>query len=135
MALSGEEAWEKFQKHHFDIVVTDYKMTGITGLELIQRIREASSPARIILLSGFVNGLGMTQKSTGADELIAKSNKEVAELLRAVKKLSIRPKTPQPRLAKGFDSRKKSYRLLGGILAAGPGGSGGASATCSQACR
>jgi CheY-like chemotaxis protein len=95
-ALSGEEAWDIFQRQHFDIVVTDFRMSGITGLELIQRIRAANSPARVILLSGFLNGLGMTEKSTGADELIAKSNKEVPELLRAVKKLSARPRRRSP---------------------------------------
>ena len=95
-ALSGEEAWEIFQKHHFDIVVTDYRMKGITGLELIQRIRAARSPARIILLSGFINGMGMSEKTTGADEHIAKSNNEVPELLRAVKKLSARARRHSP---------------------------------------
>ena len=90
-ALSGEEAWEIFQKDHFDIVVTDFRMKGMTGLDLIQRIRAANSPARIVLLSGFLNGLGMTEESTGADELVAKSDKEVPELLRAVKKLSAQP--------------------------------------------
>jgi CheY-like chemotaxis protein len=94
--LSGEEAWDLFQKTHFDIVVTDYQLKGMTGLELIQRIRAANSPARMILLSGLVNGLGMTEKSTGADELVCKSNKEVPELLRAVKKLSVRPRRRAP---------------------------------------
>jgi len=90
-ALSGEEAWDIFQKNHFDIVVTDFRMTGMTGLDLIRRIRAVKSPARIVLLSGFLNGLGMTEQSTGADELVAKSDKEVPELLRAVKKLSAQP--------------------------------------------
>lgn len=95
-ALNAGEAWETFQKNHFDIVVTDFRMHGMSGLELIRRIREAGSPARIILLSGFLNGLGMTEESTGADELITKSNKEVVELLRAVKKLSVRPRRRSP---------------------------------------
>ena len=90
-ALSGEEAWEIFQKKHFDIVVTDFRMKAMTGLELIQRIRASNSPARIVLLSGFLTGLGMTEESTGADELVAKSDKEVPELLRAVKRLLTPP--------------------------------------------
>ncbi|HWE52916.1 MAG TPA: response regulator [Bryobacteraceae bacterium] len=90
-ALSGEEAWELFQKSHFDIVVTDYRMEAMTGLDLIQLIRATDSPARIVLLSGFLNGLGMTELSTGADELVAKSDKEVPELLRAIKKLAAQP--------------------------------------------
>lgn len=91
-ARSGEEAWEIFQREYFDIVVTDYKMPGMNGIELIGLIRKAATPVRIILLSGRIQDLGLTEKSTKADELISKSNKEVPELLRAVKKLAVRPR-------------------------------------------
>jgi CheY-like chemotaxis protein len=87
-ALSGEEAWEIFQQYQFDVVVTDLRMGGIDGVELIRRIRATDAPARIILLSGFVDCLGLTTESTGADDLINKSNKEIPELLRAIKKLA-----------------------------------------------
>lgn len=95
-ALSGEEAWEVFQKCQFDIVVTDLRMGGIDGLELIRRIRATDAPARIILLSGFVDRMGLTTQSTGADELINKSNNEIPELLRAIKKLAARPRRRRP---------------------------------------
>lgn len=92
-AGSGEEAWEIFQRGHFDIVVTDYAMPpGMNGIELIGLIRLSDSPARIVLLSGKIAALGLTEKSTGADELVLKSSKEVPELLRAVKRLAARPK-------------------------------------------
>ncbi len=90
-ALSGEEAWEIIQKHHFDVVVTDLRMGGMDGVELIRLIRASDVPARIVLLSGFIGCLGMTEQSTGADELICKSNKEVPELLRAIRKLAANP--------------------------------------------
>lgn len=93
---SGEEAWELFQKSHFDIVVTDFQMPGMSGVELIRLIRESQSPARTVLLSGFLSDMGLTEKSTGADELVTKSNKEVPELLRALKKLSVRPRKRSP---------------------------------------
>jgi CheY-like chemotaxis protein len=95
-ALSGEEAWELFQKNPFDIVVTDLRMGGIDGLELIRRIHTTDAPTRIILLSGFVDALGLTVETSGADELINKSNKEVPELLRAVRKLAARPRRRKP---------------------------------------
>jgi CheY-like chemotaxis protein len=95
-AQSGEEAWELFQKNQFDVVVTDLRMGGIDGVELIRRIRATDSPAGIILLSGFIDCLGMTSQSTGADELINKSNMEVPELLRAVRKLATRPRRKKP---------------------------------------
>jgi CheY-like chemotaxis protein len=102
-ALSGEEAWELFQKHQFDIVVTDLRMGGIDGVELIRRIRATETPTRIILLSGFIDCLGMTTESSGADELINKSNKEVPELLRAVRKLAARPRRRKPGSQGGTD--------------------------------
>jgi CheY-like chemotaxis protein len=95
-ALSGEEAWEIFQQKPFDVVVTDLRMSGIDGMELIRRIREADAHTGIILLSGFVDCLGLTPRSTGADELINKSNKEVPELLRAIRKLAARPRRRKP---------------------------------------
>src|SRR5580658_274383 len=95
-ALSGEEAWEIFQKHPFDVVVTDLRMGGIDGVELIRRIRATDAPTRLILLSGFIDCLGITTESSGADEVINKSNKEVPELLRAVRKLAARPRRRKP---------------------------------------
>lgn len=100
-ALSGEEAWEIFQSSRFDVVVTDLRMGGMDGVELIRRIRATDSPAGIVLLSGFVDCLGLTSESTGADELINKSNKEVPELVRAVRKLAVRPRRKKPASERG----------------------------------
>jgi len=109
-AQSGEEAWDIFQRHHFDIVVTDLRMSGIDGVELIRRIRAADAPARTILLSGFIGCLGLTEQTTGADELICKSNKEVPELLRAIRKLATRPNRRNP----GSQGGDKSEALRAG---------------------
>ena len=95
-ALSGEEAWELFQKHRFDVVVTDLKMGGIDGVELIGRIRNADASTGLILLSGFIDCLGLSAKTTGADELINKSNKEIQDLLRAIRRLAVRPRRRKP---------------------------------------
>lgn len=107
-ALSGEEAWETFQERQFDVVVTDLRMGGIDGVELIRRIRAADTPTGIILLSGFIDCLGMTAQSTGADELINKSNKEVPELLRAIRKLAARPRRKKPVSQQAAGSSKKT---------------------------
>ncbi len=107
-ALSGEEAWEVFQKHPFDVVVTDLRMGGIDGMELIRRIRATEAPARIILLSGFIDCLGLTVESSGADEVINKSNKEIPELLRAVRKLVAHPRRRKPSSQRGRGGSSKS---------------------------
>ena len=85
---NAEDAWTLFQEARFDIVVTDYRLHGMNGGDLIRLIRNSDSPARVILLSGFIGVLGLNEENTGADEVILKSNKEVPELLRAVRKLA-----------------------------------------------
>jgi CheY-like chemotaxis protein len=109
-AASGEAAWEIFQKNHFDVVVTDYRMGGMNGVELIRRIRGAGSPARTVLLSGFIDCLGLTEQSTGADELISKTNKEVPDLIRTIRKLSTRPRRRGASSQRDDESGAKSRR-------------------------
>jgi CheY-like chemotaxis protein len=91
VASSGEEAWEMFCRKPFDVVVTDYRMTGMNGVELIALIRGSDSPARTILLSAFAECLGMTERSTGADQILSKSGHEGQDLLRVIRKLTANP--------------------------------------------
>src|ERR1700739_930312 len=62
-AQSAEVAWEIFQKNRFDVVVTDYRMGGMNGVQLISLIRESGSEARTVLLSGFAACLGLTTEN------------------------------------------------------------------------
>jgi CheY-like chemotaxis protein len=102
IARSGEEAWEMFRRKPFDVVVTDYRMAGMNGVELIGLIRQSDSPARTILLSAFVECLGMTERSTGADQIISKSGREVQDLLRAIRKFTANaPRRRGPRAETG----------------------------------
>jgi CheY-like chemotaxis protein len=87
IAANGEEGLKLFQTGRFDVIVTDYRMPLMGGAELIQRIRLLDPNARIILLSGFVEPLGLTEQNTGADAVITKSSNEPAHLLRSVKRL------------------------------------------------
>jgi CheY-like chemotaxis protein len=90
-ALSGEEGWEKFRSAPFDLVITDYRMTGMTGADLIKRIRESGRPARTILLTG-CTFLGLTEESTGADMVLSKCHQEPELLTRTARQLLCRPR-------------------------------------------
>jgi CheY-like chemotaxis protein len=96
IASCGEEALELFSSAVFDVVVTDYRMPRMNGSELIQKIRRLDPNARIILLSGFVDPLALTEESTGADVVLAKSSKEVSHLVRSVKRLLNRSAARKP---------------------------------------
>lgn len=87
IARSGEEGLKLFEASPFDVVVADYRMPRMNGVELIQRIRKTNPNARVILLSGFVEPLGLTEENTCADVVLAKSSNEAAHLLRSIKRL------------------------------------------------
>jgi two-component system response regulator YesN len=52
-ALNGEEAFEQIRLIQPDVVFTDIRMPGTSGLELIKRLKEASSRALFIVVSGY----------------------------------------------------------------------------------
>ncbi len=85
-ACSGEEAVKiiSSENRKFDVVVTDYRMVSMTGIELIERIRTISPQTKTVLLSALVEPWGMTEESTGADAVIAKSSAEIGQLTRAM---------------------------------------------------
>lgn len=96
IARNGEEGLKLFEARPFDVVVTDYRMPVMSGLELIRRIRAIKPQTPIVLLSGVVEPLGLTGENTGADAVIAKNSNEAAHLVRWVKRLSSRPSRKPP---------------------------------------
>jgi CheY-like chemotaxis protein len=95
-AGEGQEAYERITREKFDLIITDYKMPRMNGLELIRKARERAAGVPIILVSGYAEALGMTEENTGADVVIAKSATEVPQLVRSVNRLLRRgaPKKP-----------------------------------------
>ena len=78
MAEDGQQAWERFDAAGggvFDVVVTDWDMPGVSGLELVRRIRGANRPdyVYVIMLTSrsdkadVVNGI-----EAGADDFVSK---------------------------------------------------------------
>ncbi|HEV3198983.1 MAG TPA: response regulator [Bryobacteraceae bacterium] len=96
IASTGEEGLKLFEGTNFDVVVTDYRMPGMNGVELIGRIRTLNADARVILLSGFVDPLGLTESNTAADIVLAKSSNEAAHLVRWVRRLLNRATPRKP---------------------------------------
>jgi CheY-like chemotaxis protein len=105
VACNGEEGLQLFRSSNFDVVVTDYRMPRMNGVEMIAHIRQTNPNARIVLLSGFVEPLGLTEENTGADSVIAKSANEPGHLLRAVKRLLNAGKRKPPSSQRGNQKR------------------------------
>lgn len=108
-ATEGQEALELFQRGAFDLVITDYKMPKLNGLELIKRIRAIAADVPIILISGYAEALGMTEANTGADAVIAKSANEVTHLVRAVNRLLRRATPKKPPASQRVRAKAKRH--------------------------
>jgi CheY-like chemotaxis protein len=52
-AYNANDALAKFDRDKFDIVVTDYKMEGMNGLELAKLIRQKSPEVPVIIVTGY----------------------------------------------------------------------------------
>lgn len=63
VAENGIEALALLQEHEFDVVVTDLKMPGASGLQVARRARERLPAARLVIITGL---------ATAEDEVVAR---------------------------------------------------------------
>lgn len=110
IAETGEDGLKLFKMHHFDVVVTSYRMRRMNGTEFIERIRKMDAQARVVLVSMFAQPLGLTEESTGADAVLAKDNREAVLLVRSVKRLLNRAPVRKPPGSQGPSPRKRVAR-------------------------
>ncbi len=98
VAAGGQDGIDLFDSQPFDLVVTDYRMPEMNGQQVIRKLRQRNPKIPVLLLSGYVESLGLTEQSTGADIVLSKGPGEVQELLRAVARLGKRrmPVKPKP---------------------------------------
>ena len=82
-----EQALQQFAGSTFDLVITEYRMPNMPAGEIIQQIKQIRPAVPIIVISALVEVLGLTEKNTGANIVIAKTSTEVNHLIRAVGKL------------------------------------------------
>jgi DNA-binding response OmpR family regulator len=72
-AASGEEALESLGKQEYDVVLTDIRMPGLTGVELLKRIKEISPDAIVILMTGYASlGTAVESLRLGAHDYLIK---------------------------------------------------------------
>jgi two-component system, OmpR family, response regulator CpxR len=107
-AANGVDALEQFEAGKFDLVVTDYKMPKMDGRELIIKLRKLSPELPVIMISGFVDALGLSEENTGADVVIQKSSNEVSHMVRSVGRLLRRkPAVKKPARSEGSTAERK----------------------------
>lgn len=71
--LNGEEALELLAEHSFDVVLTDIRMPGLDGVELLRRIKEESPDIIVILMTAFASlGTAVEALRLGAHDYLFK---------------------------------------------------------------
>jgi DNA-binding response OmpR family regulator len=72
-AASGEEALTMLDEHDIDVVLTDIRMPGLTGVELLARIKEKAPDAIVILMTAYASlGTAVESLRLGAHDYLIK---------------------------------------------------------------
>lgn len=93
-ARDGLEAWELYQKYHPDIVILDLLMPGMSGVELLGRIRENDPRCAVIVVTSVDKGEILDKvRALGISGILHKMTMKRDDISEAVRKVldSLRP--------------------------------------------
>ena len=95
---NARSAWERIQKEKPDVVLSDIRMPGLSGLELLRLMREAELPVEVVLVSAFADfSYAQAAIRSGAFEYLLKpvQREQLAECMK--------------KLAERLDTRKATH--------------------------
>jgi OmpR-family two-component system manganese-sensing response regulator len=72
-AFDGDDGWQLLRDYKYDLIILDWEMPGITGVELCQKFRQLGGVTPILMLTG--RGAVEDKESglyTGADDYLTK---------------------------------------------------------------
>ncbi len=85
-ANSGKEALDLIDRHKVDLVISDINMPGMTGVELLKRIRDLDSSIKVILITAYATlETAIEAIRMGASDYITKPF-DIDEIIQTVKK-------------------------------------------------
>ena len=83
-AASGNEALSLLRQYHCKLLITDYIMEGMTGIELLQQARQFYPDIKVIIFSGYADEIVKeTILQEGADLFLWKPV-SIGDLLEAI---------------------------------------------------
>src|SRR5438093_8012702 len=117
-AESGEEALRCFQAEKIDLILTDLKMPGMTGLELLAKLRELDADVPVILLTAFgtVQTAVEAMKLGAFDYVLKPFDLEAVELI-IRKALEMRQYRTENRYPREVQQAPSFESLVGGSAA------------------
>jgi CheY-like chemotaxis protein len=83
---SGEEAMLESSRHKIDLLITDYLLPGITGVELMHKVRARNPEVKVILISGMTERKAREQMLSAGALAIFDKPIPLADFLDAVER-------------------------------------------------
>ena len=112
-AQNVAEALSVLEVKNIDLVITDYKMPNVTGLDLIKHIRENYKNTEVMMITGYASIEGAVHAiKAGAEEYLAKPFTD-EELFKAVKKALDRSKLRQAWQKSALTEYSTTYGIIG----------------------
>lgn len=71
--VSAAQALARFQEVKFDVVITDLKMKGLDGMDVLRKVKSTSPKTRVIMITAFASLESATDAIRGkADDFFTK---------------------------------------------------------------
>jgi len=91
---NAAKAIEKIQERRYDVIITDWRMPGMTGIDLVRKLRKDGCSSFIILYSGYNRSTDIrTALDCGADYYLHRCGDpetEFAELHRLINAIDLK---------------------------------------------
>lgn len=118
--LSGQEAINKIRDKNFDLILLDYKMPGLNGLDTLQEIKNAQIKTPVIIMTAYGNtDTAITAMKRGAYDYLSKpfERKELSRIVSEALELNRRMKErvflPDMVTAARQEASEKSLKMIG----------------------
>ena len=110
---NGADALGEIDKDHFDLLIADIRMPGMTGIELLEKIKERQLEAEVIIITGYGSiGSVVTAMKKGAYDYVTKPF-NLDELLIKVGKIREQKALKKENLAlKAFAGLDRKVRII-----------------------
>jgi DNA-binding NtrC family response regulator len=118
-AVDGQEGIQILEKEHPDLVITDLKMPGYNGIEVLEKTRSIDENIPVILITAFEDmETTIRAMQLGAYEYIEKSLE--LERIKAIVKRALESKNLSDRLVAAFSEDTSAFNLENSLIGKTP---------------
>jgi two-component system response regulator HydG len=109
----GREAFNAMSKDHFDLLISDVKMPGMSGIELLEKTKEAHPEIDVMIITGFGSvGSAVDAMKRGAYDYITKPF-DLDELVIKVRKITEKKRLKKENVAlKAFIGMDRKISII-----------------------